>query len=125
MSNSPRAHTAPLPPLSGDAVAPQQARPGAMTRDLAGEWHGLELSKRSGLKPGKTYPILARLLEVGRVERRWEDIDLTVEGRPCRRLYTLTGVGEAAARWALDQHLAAPQDRPVAEPTPRPKPRLA
>ena len=31
--------------------------------------------KHAGMKPGTIYPIFARLLEAGRVERRWEDID--------------------------------------------------
>jgi PadR family transcriptional regulator PadR len=81
---------------------------GAMvSADIASEWYGLELSKRSGLKPGTIYPILKRLLDAKWVERRWEDIDPAVVGRPKRRLYRLTGVGAPAARQAVDEHLAS------------------
>lgn len=96
----------------------------AMVRDPEAEWYGLDLSKRSGLKPGTIYPILARLLDVGWLERRWENIDPTTEGRPRRRLYRLTGVGASAARWALDEHLASLQGRlPAQGSTPWPRPR--
>jgi DNA-binding PadR family transcriptional regulator len=97
----------------------------AMMRDPRAEWYGLDLSKRSGLKPGTIYPILARLLDIGWLERHWEDIDPASAGRPKRRLYKLTGVGEAAARWALDQHLVALQGHPAGSVTRRPRPRLA
>lgn len=71
------------------------------------EWYGLDLSKRSGLKPGTIYPILDRLLKAGWLQRRWEQIDPVIEGRPRRRLYRLTGVGAPAVRRALDDHLAS------------------
>ena len=79
----------------------------AMVEDPEQEWYGLELSKRSRLKPGTIYPILARLLDSAWVERRWEEIDPAKEGRPRRRLYRLTRIGETAARLALDEHLAS------------------
>lgn len=95
----------------------------AMVSDANADWYGLELSKRSGLKPGTIYPILDRLLKVGWLERRWEDIDPAVEGRPKRRLYRLTGVGAPAARLALDEHLASlsyPQPKESFRPRSRP-----
>jgi PadR family transcriptional regulator len=92
--------------------------------DPEAEWYGLELSKRSGLKPGTIYPILDRLLKVDWLERRWEEIDPAVEGRPRRRLYRLTRVGEAAARQALDEHLASLQQN-QAQVAPKPKLGLA
>lgn len=87
---------------------------GAMLRESTAEWYGLDLSKRSGLKPGTIYPILDRLLKLGWLDRRWEDIDPVIEGRPRRRLYKLSGVGASAARRALDEHIAVLQGR---EPT--------
>lgn len=75
--------------------------------DTAAERYGLELTKLAGLKPGTIYPILDRLLKLGWLERRWEEIDPAAEGRPRRRLYRLTGDGAPAARWALDEHLAS------------------
>lgn len=98
----------------------------AMLSDLQREWYGLELSKHSGLKPGTIYPILDRLLKVDWLERRWEDIDPTVEGRPRRRLYRLSGVGAPAARHALDEHLASLRQPEPAQSLPSAhRPRLA
>lgn len=90
------------------------------------EWYGLELSKRSGLKPGTIYPILGRLLKLEWLERRWEEIDPVVEGRPRRRLYRLTGVGAPAAQRALDEHLAfVRQPQPAQGFRPEHRPGLA
>jgi DNA-binding PadR family transcriptional regulator len=97
----------------------------AMLSDPSSEWYGLELSKRSNLKPGTIYPILDRLLKVKWLDRRWEDIDPSVAGRPRRRLYRLTSVGAPAARWALDEHLASlhgPEPAHRSEPRRRPEP---
>jgi DNA-binding PadR family transcriptional regulator len=79
----------------------------AMLTDPDTDWYGFELSKRSGLKPGTIYPILDRLLKVDWLERRWEEIDPTIAGRPRRRLYRLTCVGERAAQLALSEHVAS------------------
>jgi len=75
--------------------------------DPAADWYGLELTQLAGLKPGTIYPILDRLLKLGWLERRWEEVDPSAVGRPRRRLYRLTGDGASAARWALDEHLSA------------------
>jgi PadR family transcriptional regulator, regulatory protein PadR len=66
------------------------------------EHYGLELSKGAQLASGTIYPILRRLEQQGWVVSRWEDIDPTVEGRPRKRLYQLTGSGARQAR----EHLA-------------------
>jgi PadR family transcriptional regulator PadR len=96
-----------------------------MLSDLTAEFYGLELSRLSKLKPGTIYPILARLLELGWLERRWEDIDPSAEGRPRRRLYRLTGAGAHAARWALDEHLASlGRNEPAHGTQPRHQPRI-
>ena len=78
-----------------------------MLADEDADWYGLDLSKRSGLKPGTIYPILDRLLKSGWLDRRWEDIDPATEGRPRRRLYRLTAIGAPSARRALEEHLAS------------------
>lgn len=96
-----------------------------MLSDPKSEWYGLELSRAARLKTGTIYPILDRLLKAGGLERRWEEIDPTVEGRPRRRLYRLTGVGAPAARHALDEHLASLQRQPARSPRPSLKPGLA
>jgi PadR family transcriptional regulator, regulatory protein PadR len=48
---------------------------------------------------GTVYKALSRLEEFGLLSSRWEDA-AAVEGRPRRRLYTLTGAGAHAAQLA-------------------------
>ncbi len=69
--------------------------------DATTDLYGLEIADRTGLLPGTTYPILARLQRIGWVRARWEDIDPHDEQRPRRRYYHLTPDGAAAARDAL------------------------
>ena len=75
----------------------------AMLEAPSAEWYGLELAKRAKLKSGTIYPLLARLERLGWLESTWEETDPSEEGRPRRRLYTLTGAGELAAREALTE----------------------
>ncbi len=61
-------------------------------------WHyGLSLSKVAGIAAGTIYPTLARLENAGWLESRWEKRGSQDEGRPRRRLYRLTGLGERMA----------------------------
>jgi PadR family transcriptional regulator PadR len=97
-----------------------------MLSDPYADWYGLELSKRASLKPGTIYPILDRLLKLNWLERRWEDIDPAVEGRPRRRLYRMSAAGEWAARKALDEHVASLRyTEAIEKPQSRRRPRLA
>jgi len=67
-------------------------------------WYGLELAEDTALPAGTVYAILARLERQLRwVSSSLEDIDTSVEGRPKRRLYRLTGDGQIAARDAVDR----------------------
>ena len=50
---------------------------------------------------GTLYPLLARLEAAGWATSQWEDVDPREAGRPRRRLYRLTGVGQRRAREAL------------------------
>ncbi|MBB5869219.1 DNA-binding PadR family transcriptional regulator [Allocatelliglobosispora scoriae] len=55
-------------------------------------WHyGYALSKQTGLAPGTLYPILARLVDRGLLETRWEPAEQV--GRPPRHLYRATADG--------------------------------
>ena len=59
-------------------------------------WHyGYDLSRRTGLRSGTLYPILARLHELGWLETRWTPADRP--GRPPRHTYRLTDSGASAA----------------------------
>jgi PadR family transcriptional regulator PadR len=65
--------------------------------------HGLELIKATGYKSGTIYPILERLENRGWLEAQWEEVDPSVEGRPRRRNYRLTGEGAQCAAAEIAQ----------------------
>src|SRR5215218_594086 len=75
----------------------------ALLRDPAGRHYGLELTREAKLRTGSLYPILARLEDAGWVDGTWEDVDPSVEGRPRRRYYRLTGLGVSKAKAALQE----------------------
>jgi DNA-binding PadR family transcriptional regulator len=64
---------------------------------------------------GTLYKALGRLEEFGLLSSRWEDPE-TVEGRPRRRLYTLTGEGVRVAGQQAAAQDAARAPRIAAEP---------
>jgi PadR family transcriptional regulator PadR len=74
--------------------------------------YGYDLTKESGIASGTLYPLLARLVDDGWLETRWENS--AVPGRPPRHLYRLTPIGRAQARAALAASSApwAPELRP-------------
>ncbi len=63
--------------------------------------YGLQITARTGLLPGTTYPILQRFLEHGWLIDEWEDLDPRAAARPRRRYYRLTEEGASSARKAL------------------------
>ena len=71
----------------------------AMLEAPHGNHWGFEIMKRTGLKSGTLYPLLARLETAGWVDSGWED--QTELGRPRRRYYRLTGLGATSARMEL------------------------
>jgi PadR family transcriptional regulator, regulatory protein PadR len=68
------------------------------------EVYGLELARATGLKSGTLYPILDRLESRGWVSSRWEERDPAEMGRPRRRFYQLTGIGQLEGREILVEH---------------------
>jgi PadR family transcriptional regulator, regulatory protein PadR len=64
---------------------------------------GAEIAKATGVGSGTLYPLLARLERVGWLTSNWESIDPRTAGRPRRRLYRLTGVGQRSAQQALSE----------------------
>src|SRR5687767_13129221 len=79
------------------------------------EWHGFGLAKSmrdaAGAKRltalGTLYRALAGLAQHGLVTARWEGVEEAQEGRPRRRMYSVTGAGEERLReW---QRAAAPR----------------
>jgi DNA-binding PadR family transcriptional regulator len=62
---------------------------------------GAEMSKATKVGSGTLYPLLARLEAAGWLTSEWEVIDPSEAGRPRRRFYRLTAVGQNSAREAL------------------------
>ena len=62
---------------------------------------GADFINEAGLFSGTLYPLLERLEEKGIVSSQWEEIDPREAGRPRRKFYRLTGVGETNARALL------------------------
>ena len=85
------------------------------------EFHGFAIASaiqdRDGARRltahGTLYRALGRMETAGLLESRWEDAALSeAEGRPRRRLYRVTGLGETALAEARRTTTAAPTPRP-------------
>jgi PadR family transcriptional regulator, regulatory protein PadR len=63
--------------------------------------YGYGLMKTTKLKSGTLYPLLSRMQEDGWIEGQDECIDEHEEGRPKRRLYRLTSLGQTAGKAAI------------------------
>jgi DNA-binding PadR family transcriptional regulator len=63
--------------------------------------YGFGLMRTTGVKSGSLYPMLDRLKRKGWIDGIDESIDERAAGRPRRRLYRLTGLGEREGRTAL------------------------
>ena len=62
---------------------------------------GAEMSKATKVGSGTLYPMLIRLQGAGWLTSEWEMINPSEAGRPRRRYYRLTAVGQNRAREAL------------------------
>jgi len=67
----------------------------------AADHSGAAISKATGVGAGTLYPLLARLEDAGWLISEWEIVDPSEAGRPRRRYYRLTGVGQTRARAAF------------------------
>jgi PadR family transcriptional regulator PadR len=67
------------------------------------ELSGAEIRRLTKVASGSLYPILLRLERAGWLASRWEIGDPRELGRPRRRLYQITGLGERRAREAFAQ----------------------
>jgi PadR family transcriptional regulator len=83
-----------------------------MLSDPSRDWYGLELMDLADLHSGTAYPLLHRLQEEEWLSSTREQIDPSAAGRPRRRLYRLTGIGQVGA----EQALARREQRSVARP---------
>lgn len=73
----------------------------AILTDPTADWWGSKIAPIAGLKSGTLYPALMRMERLGWLSARWEEIDPAEQGRPRRRLYRITGKGEAVAQEIL------------------------
>jgi PadR family transcriptional regulator, regulatory protein PadR len=78
----------------------------ALVEAPADSHYGYALMRTTGLKSGSLYPILERLEHAGWVDSQWEAIDEQREGRPPRRYYQLTALGQRNATQAISEFLA-------------------
>ena len=98
----------------------------ALRRSAQPTFHGFGLAQtmreqrgsRALTSHGTLYKALVRLEELGMLDSRWEDAE-TVQGRPRRRLYELTGKGAAAVeRVRADRSAESTGRLPNADPEP-------
>lgn len=84
-----------------------------LQRQGTSEFHGFAVAKhltehgdtRKLTAHGTLYKALDRLEMAGLLESRWEDPAIAAaDGRPRRRLYTITGAGAAALATAVAEH---------------------
>src|SRR5260370_21358868 len=59
---------------------------------------GAQIARSTKLASGTLYPILGRLEQAGWLESQWEAGDPHALGRPRRRYYQVTAIGERGAR---------------------------
>lgn len=81
--------------------------------------YGLDIAERLSILSGTLYPILGRLERNGWLTSELEQVDPSEVGRPRRRFYELTGIGEEQARRAhreLQRRRQASLARPQARP---------
>lgn len=64
---------------------------------------GAEISRSTDVGSGTLYPMLIRLEAAGWLSSEWENIDQRAEGRPRRRFYQLTPLGQNNAHRALSE----------------------
>jgi PadR family transcriptional regulator PadR len=67
----------------------------ALLEDPDGRHWGYDTSRRTGVRAGVLYPILARMLANGWLTDGWEDPATITDKRPPRRYYRLTDTGRA------------------------------
>ena len=72
-----------------------------LLQDLRKGRSGAEISMTTKVGSGTLYPMLIRLEAAGWLRSEWETIDPSEAGRPRRRFYWLTGLGQKKASVAL------------------------
>lgn len=73
----------------------------AMAENSEADLYGRDIMKRARIFSGTLYPLLIKFEQQGLLTSAWEQIDPSVEGRPARRLYRMTPLGEQVTRAVL------------------------
>ena len=76
---------------------------GALMSCRQAELSGAQIGRTTKLPTGTLYPILLRLDQAGWVNSRWEDGDPHILGRPRRRFYRISALGERRAAEAMHE----------------------
>ena len=76
---------------------------GALISSPRDEQSGAMIGRETKLASGTLYPILSRLEGAGWLESRWEEGEPRLLGRPRRRLYRLTALGETSTTAAFSE----------------------
>lgn len=72
-----------------------------LLNDVGAKRSGAEILAVTRLASGTLYPMLLRFEKAGWMDSEWEDSDPVEMGRPKRRYYRLSGVGQTKARRAM------------------------
>ena len=84
-----------------------------MLREPRSSHRGLTLCAAAGIPAGASYLLLSELEEIGWVESGWDPRRLGEgEGRPRRRLYRLTALGESSADARLKKNAESAREHP-------------
>ena len=73
-----------------------------MLTDPKKQMSGFELTRLCKVGSGTMYPLLARLERAQWIEAKWEEADASDLGRPLRRYYKLTRLGQQSAIEAIN-----------------------
>jgi len=93
--------------LSGQREGQDEFHGFELARSIAGDGAGRKLTSH-----GTLYKALGRLEDAGLLASQWEDVELAhQDGRPRRRLYTVTGLGERRLAEWRQEHSLAPSPR--------------
>ena len=103
----------PLVKRKPGALLPLEVDICAAARRLRREFHGFALAKSLAhgddrkrlIAQGTLYRALGRLEAMGVLTSRWEDPQTANEGRPLRRLYRLSDLGERALAESATQRV--------------------
>jgi PadR family transcriptional regulator PadR len=76
------------------------------------ERSGAQITRETKIGAGTLYPLLARLEQHGWLKAEWEQVPASELGRPRKRLYCLTGLGQTQAIEAFSE-FQLPQGEPA------------